>query len=341
MNWATDGDGTRRIIFYLLMSFLIEGNSKIYPIVSTLRFMDLHVGENDETVDYDGKHLAKRVRNNMISAQFQIAGVVLVRRDIESILSLAEKEKTKHSIEELVNPADKQNVSLATDFLIAFSVAVQKPELKSLGFRIASVSDVLKLLGMVVEGILALYCYITFSVEEQLQHISTAAHSFLVLFREYCDVLPNQLYHDLQATYKNVFFCAAKFKVYHPERPFFIVILGTDPEERLFGNVRLKYKQNGLNALEILYCARALKEMTAVMEQHPEWTKNSSKVMSRLCLDYSKPSSWDVAKLKMENVDVRSCWTKGRLNVENFIQSTTDEKLKWWIFLISLIMLPL
>ena len=123
--------------------------------------------------------------------------------------------------------------------------------------------------------------------------------------RVFGSVLPNQLYHDLQSTFQNIYFSAAKLQVYHPLLLFFIVLLGNDAEERFFGNVRLKYGLNGLDTLELLYCTRAMKEMMKIMSHHPEWTRNSNKVMNRLCLDYSKPSSWQVEKLTMEGVPIK------------------------------------
>ena len=146
--WATDCDASRRQIFDALVCHLLTAASNIYPIISTLKLIDMYVGENEETVDFDGKHLAKCTRNSVIAAQFQIGGPVLTRKDITSILSFA--KANKHTIDKLVNPADKQNVSLATDFLPTFSTAVKSPQLKSVGFRVASIIPVLKLLGLVM-----------------------------------------------------------------------------------------------------------------------------------------------------------------------------------------------
>jgi hypothetical protein len=284
----------------------------------------MYVGSNEETVDFDGKHLGKRLRNTIISKQFQIGSTVLTRKDIEAILSLT--QTNKHGVEQLVNPADKQNVSLATDLLSTFSKAVKMPALASCGFRVCSVIPVLKLLGYVMEGILAFYSYVTLGVEEQLRHISAAAHALLVMKKVYGTILPNQLYHDLMATFQNVIFCAAKFQIHHPLLPFFIVLLGSDVAEQVFGNFRLKYGHNGLDALELLHCARAMKEMCRIFNLHPDWTNKSSKVMSRLSLDYSKPTNWQVDKLTMVNVNIKQCWDQGRLDVESFAMEVKTDK---------------
>ena len=117
--WATDGDSTRRQIFNSLMNHTLSVDSNIYPVISSLKLIDLCVGANEETVDFDAKHLAKRFRNTVIAPQFHIDGTVLTKKDIPGILKLA--NNNSHSFEQLVNPKDKQNVSLATDLLITFS----------------------------------------------------------------------------------------------------------------------------------------------------------------------------------------------------------------------------
>ena len=51
MCWSTDGDS--------LMRFELCESSLIYPIISVLHLIDLCVGANEETVDFDIKHLAE------------------------------------------------------------------------------------------------------------------------------------------------------------------------------------------------------------------------------------------------------------------------------------------
>ena len=51
-------------------------------------------------------------------------------------------------------------------------------------------------------------------------------------------------------------------------------------------------------------------------------------MMKRLSLDYSKPSSWNLDTLKLEDVNIKSCWDKGRLFTENFIQELNCPKLQ-------------
>ena len=53
MCWSTDVDATHRRIFDSLMRFELCESSLIYPIISVLLLIDLCVGANEETVDFD------------------------------------------------------------------------------------------------------------------------------------------------------------------------------------------------------------------------------------------------------------------------------------------------
>ena len=47
--------------------------------------------------------------------------------------------------------------------------------------------------------------------------------------------IPYQTYHDTMQTIKNVYFCIAKAKLDNPSGKFFIICLGSDPLEKVFG----------------------------------------------------------------------------------------------------------
>ena len=76
------------------------------------------------------------------------------------------------------------------------------------------------------------------SLSEQLEHLSTAMHLALALY-VHDDAkslfIPNALFVDIGIMVKNMFFCVVKAKKDHPMEPFFIVLLGTDRLESLFG----------------------------------------------------------------------------------------------------------
>ncbi|KAF8988285.1 hypothetical protein BDQ17DRAFT_1435112 [Cyathus striatus] len=59
------------------------------------------------------------------------------------------------------------------------------------------------------------------SLSEQIEHLSTAAHLGLGLYKkDGKEFLPANLYTDIMLMIKNVVFCVAKAKVDNPERYF-------------------------------------------------------------------------------------------------------------------------
>ena len=128
-------------------------------------------------------------------------------------------------------------------------------------------------------------------------------------------MIPTQLYHDLQTTFENTFYCAAKYQKYHPDLPLFLFLLGTDVLERIFGNMRQKSKC-GFDALEMIYMCRSMTELAKIFDKHSDWTSGRDKMMSRLCLDYSNPSNWDKSKLTLQDVNLPVLWEQGRQMTE-------------------------
>ena len=74
----------------------------------------------------------------------------------------------------------------------------------------------------------------------------------------------------------------------------------------------MNYGVNSVDALELLYCSRAMRMCQEIFDKHPDWEKNSGKVIQRLALDYSKPSNWNSAKLLAGKVDLHGAWISGR-----------------------------
>ena len=120
------------------------------------------------------------------------------------------------------------------------------------------------------------------SIQEQLENISFAAHILLVLQRDLKSFLPNQLYQDIQSTLEDAFYCATKWKLHHPDLPLYLMLCSNDVLERLFGNLRLKYRQCAIDNLEIIYGARAMQACTNMMTKHPDWFQKNRNVMQRV-----------------------------------------------------------
>ena len=325
MNWSTDGDATRRILFDDLMCHDLSPTSPIYDTIKDLSLLDTKVGRHDETVNFDHKHLVKRLRKCLINDNFKIGNRVILKSDMEKIISLV-PNNSPYSNKQLLNVGDKMNVPLATAFLLQFCEAVEDVEqLKTVNMRVSDVAEELHLLKFVIEGVLAGYSNPNTTIQTQLEKMSLGAHILFVLQRELKSFLSNQLYHDIQCTFMDAFYCAAKYKEYHPDEPLFIMLCANDVLERYFGNVRLKYKHSIVDNLELIFATRAIQLCGEMMVKHPDWFAKNRSVMQRLCLDYSSPKVWNLEKLTLRDVDIISTWNVGRASAEVKLRSCKCE----------------
>lgn len=101
--------------------------------------------------------------------------------------------------------------------------------------------EALHTLGKVFINILLPYVCVEMSLSEQLACLSTVAHMLLVMTHEDkagTKLMPSQLYIDLMIMIKNAYFCMVKAKVDNPTEKFFLILLGTDRLEDIFGILR-------------------------------------------------------------------------------------------------------
>ena len=108
---------------------------------------------------------------------------------------------------------------------------------------------------------------------------------------------------------KMLYFCAAKFKVYHPDKPLLLMLTGNDSLERIFGNKSLKAGHAGCNTLGFIHCSCSISKCEDILSKHPNWVNKHDNVMKRLCLDYSSPNNWIQESLKLKNVDIKQAWS--------------------------------
>jgi len=84
--------------------------------------------------------------------------------------------------------------------------------------------------------------------------------------------LPNTLFINIRIIIKNAFFCVAKAKVDHPMQPFFVVLLGTDRLETLFGILRTMVGNDAnLDILQLALRVTATTEVSNILTKHLEW----------------------------------------------------------------------
>ena len=83
--------------------------------------------------------------------------------------------------------------------------------------------------------------------------------------------MPTQSYVNIVLMIKNVFFCIAKMKADNPSGKFYLILLGTDHLETLFGLIRTAVgTDTNMDMLQLGSCASGLTEVAVILAEHPE-----------------------------------------------------------------------
>ncbi len=80
---------------------------------------------------------------------------------------------------------------------------------------------------------------------------------------------------------KNTYFCAAQSIVKNPGGVFYIMLVGIDSLEKLFGILRTMVEiDSNVDLLQLVICLTRTTEVTNILSWHPEWDHG----MCCLCL---------------------------------------------------------
>jgi hypothetical protein len=232
-------------------------------------------------------------------------------------------------IRSLFNPDDAQDVKLAFDMLKDVwnmpRLLHELPSSKSPGFL--QTREALWVLGKLLFHMVFPYLCVDLSLSEQIEHLSAAAHLALPLFRlARKDFIPTNLYIDLMLTIKNVLFCVAKAKVDDPNGEFWIILLGTDRLEGLFGILRTMVGNDANLDIYQLVCRLAgTTEVSNILAKYPHWDRSPRRLrlpsLSRESkeipdsADHIKPASWK-GNVKVKDVSLQTSWNRGRHLIE-------------------------
>jgi len=118
------------------------------------------------------------------------------------------------------------------------------------------------------------YICVELTLLEQLEHLSAAIHLVLALYvhdNARSLFIPNALFINIAIMVKNMYFCVAKAKADHPDQPFFIVLLGTDQLESLFGILRTMVGNDAnLDILQLALRVTSTTEVSNILAKHPD-----------------------------------------------------------------------
>lgn len=176
-------------------------------------------------------------------------------------------------VRSLFNPKDQQDVKLAFDLLKdVWSLPCESTNCNP---GVAIAQEALWILRKTLYHLVFLYLCVNLSLSEQIEHLSAAAHLILALYKlAGKDFIPTNLYIDIMIMIKNIIFCVAKAKVDNPDGEFYIILLGTDRLEELFGILRTMVgNDTNLDILQLASRISGTTEVSNILAKYPQWDR--------------------------------------------------------------------
>ena len=159
LNIATDGDTARR---KSLNSMKRPNNS--LGVLKLMKYFDTNLVCGNYSVNFDPKHLAKRIRSIIISSS---RSMVLNKIQINSsIINEFLKSRNIAHVNSLMDPHDKQNVPMAVSLLnIIHEQTIGDPPIDPLS---RDIFNEIKLLGIITSLFLSLFTKLDINLIDQL-----------------------------------------------------------------------------------------------------------------------------------------------------------------------------
>ncbi|KAJ7281329.1 hypothetical protein C8J57DRAFT_1558865 [Mycena rebaudengoi] len=332
---SSDGESRRGHAFAMeYMNRPLSEESPIFPQLCGLELMNFRVGEDDMTPDKDFKHALKCLRGLLMrDAGIEIHGFTIT-------VAILREHLVSHgisitTINGYLNSKDRQHVIKSVSLLRAIWNLPDAPDSSTPIFVRAR--QALQIFGKLAYNILMPYICIDLDLDEQLVHLSTAAHMLLDLYVENntrTRFMPVQTFVNLMIMIKNIFFCVAKTKVDIPEGNFWIILLGTDRLEIFFGLVRTAVGTDcNMDALQLASRGTNLTEIAVILAEHPEWDCTPRRIrltaVGEGCMeldsdvDHLNPASWKGNTL-VARVTLLTCWILGRLIAEGILAGSRE-----------------
>ncbi|KAJ7078273.1 hypothetical protein B0H15DRAFT_804878 [Mycena belliarum] len=327
---ASDGEARRGgSLVRLTMNRDLHRDSPIYPLLAPLELMNLRVGEDDLTADKDYRHVLKTFRNLLMRRKGTKAlGILITPAVIKRHLLLA--GHSQEQVNSYLNPNDKQDVILGYSLLQGLWSLPPAPA-DNPDFLHAR--EALQTVGQLGYHLLMPYIYIELSLHEQLVHLSTAAHLLLILYGDDnagTSFMANQTYVNLMIMIKNT-------KIDTPDAEFFIILLGTDRLEVLFGLIRTAIGTDAnVDILQLASRSSNLTEVALILANRPQWDRSPRRLKLPMIInaagdisrnaDHINPASWK-GDVHVKDINLLTAWRQGRKKAEQLVPQVSRKSL--------------
>lgn len=163
---------------------------------------------------------------------------------------------------------------------------------------------------------------IQLSLHEQLVHLSAAAHLILAMYHNNKgEFILVQTLFDVMLMIKNIYFCVAKTQVDNPTGSFWIILIGTDGLEKVFGKVcTMVGNDSNADLLQLTNHIDSAVQCVKILEIHPEWGGQSQRLNVKPLpfnavdisskYDHINPKSW-MGDICVQNVVLGGSWAVG------------------------------
>ncbi|KAJ7720806.1 hypothetical protein B0H16DRAFT_1335823 [Mycena metata] len=203
---ASDRDPTRKAALYLVCMHRSLGvNDPLYKFLMNLPGLNLFTGNDFVTMDFDYKHLFKRLCTLLCSKMGMLVNGVIINKTLlaQWLEKLSGHDWSDESIHVLLNPKDHQDVPRAVKLLFLI-VNLRQLDVSELDPSKRHTHHAICLLGDMFDALVEPFINPTLSLSEQMMSLITFAHIVCAMFVKHDGAfMSNQLYGDRQCMVKN------------------------------------------------------------------------------------------------------------------------------------------
>ncbi|KAF6752932.1 hypothetical protein DFP72DRAFT_814901 [Ephemerocybe angulata] len=312
---ASDGDAAYRLAKYLEC---LEGGVEVDvtqgygQFLKDLEGLNLLTSPDGVLGTCDPKHIFKRFATLLRNTTgFMVGETNIKANDVLEHLTRLDGI-SQEVAQELLNPADKQNVPKAVTLLQHLGRLDETPY-EDLSPAQQHRRNTLIFLGKFFELFLKPFITVDMSLSDQVESLVAFAHVATALYLEHQTAsLTGALYADTQAVIKNIIFTIARMQDMDPDLVLHILQEGTDRLEVLFGDTRTQDHSPNYDIKQFSEKAAVGALINAAFARNPDMNRGHPRlsISGTLGIDHVNPKSWK-APVRVGDVNLKACWDAG------------------------------
>ncbi|KAF6742437.1 hypothetical protein DFP72DRAFT_1022411 [Ephemerocybe angulata] len=317
--WAlgSDGDSAYRYAKYLECledSVSVNTEEGYGKVLAELEGLNLLTSPDGILGTCDPKHIFKRFATLLRNTSgFMVEETNINASDVLKHLTELDG-MTREVAEELLNPADKQNVPKAVSLLQHLKRMEESTGIGPLTPAEEHRGNTVKFLGQFFHLFLRPFIDTKMDLSEQVESLSAFAHIAAALYlRHQTGCLTGALYADTQAVIKNIIFTIARMQEIDEDLVLHIILEGTDRLELLFGDTRTQDHSSNFDIKQFAEKAAVGTQINAAFARNPDLDRGHQRlsIHGTIGIDHVNPRSWE-GNVRVGDVDLKRCWDNGR-----------------------------